>query len=430
VINKIILIFLLLFVCLYAQDKTKTVLHDKLENKKIVESVLDDEFGDDDIIEFVQTKQVKQEDFIINGSISYTQSYNYAHSAPLNNISNDFRGWSGSKISTNVNFEKNINKNYKIKSTLKVFKELIYDLKSDEYQTVPKGYDQDIYLNELYMQGGLNDKIDIKVGRQIVVWGKSDNIRITDTLNPIDNTTPGMVDIKDLRLGTTMTKFDYFINSLTLSGIILHENRFSKLPKYGSDFANNNKIKAQSNSVSKPSNTLENSGIAFSLSGNFQGQDLAIYYSNKYVDNTMYRSNMLGMAYNKVMNSFLLKSEIAYFDNYDDDTIGSRVDMLIGAEYNGISDGSISLEVANKNNDAQYAIRFTQSYINQILDFTVLYLGFGNKQDGLIRTWIDYDYSDNISFNFGVIDYLYENINVFKMVENNDRLFGNMTYSF
>ena len=100
--------------------------------------------------------------------------------------------------------------------------------------------------------------------------------------------------------------------------------------------------------VKEPSNSLENSGIAISLNGNLQGQDIAFYASNQYIDNKTYRSNMLGFAYNIVKNSFLLKTEIAYFDNYDSDTVKAKTDALVGVEYNGISDGSISFEVANK----------------------------------------------------------------------------------
>ncbi len=392
----------------------------------------DDEFGGDESIEIVQAKKEEQKSFNAYGSVSLSSSYNYAHDAPLNSTQNDFRGLSSVKASTDLNLEKSFDNGYKIKSILKIFKDFIYDIKDDEYKITPNDYDHDINVNELYFQGSINNKTDVKIGRQIVVWGKSDNIRITDTLNPMDYTTPGMVDIKDLRLGRTMSKIDYFIDKWSLTGIILHENRFSKMPQYGSDYAPANEMMANSITVDEPSNSLKNSGVALSFSGNLEGQDIAFYYSNQYIDNTTYKSNMLGVAYNKVMNSFLFKTEFAYFDNYDSDDVKSKTDGLIGLEYNGINDGSVSLEIANKTDDIQYALRFTQSYINQTLDFTALYSGFGSQLEdgGFIRIWTDYAYNDDISVSLGIIDYLGGDGANFEMIKDNDRVFASLKYSF
>ena len=389
-----------------------------------------DDFGGDEVIEIVKIKDDESK-FSAYGSLSLSASYNYAHNQPEVG-QNDFRGLSSSKLSTDINLEYKLPNDFKIKSTLKAYKDFIYDLKDDEYITTPKDYDKDAEINELYVQGSLNSKTDVKIGRQIVVWGKSDNIRITDTLNPMDNTTPGMVDIEDLRLARTMSKVDYFVDKWAISGIVLHENRYSKMPQYGSDFASLNKIQADMMSTKEPSNSLKDSGIALSASANLEGEDIAFYYSNQYIDNTIYRSNMLGMAYNKVIDSFLFKTEFAYFDNYDSSTVKSKLDGLVGLEYNGISDGSISFEMANKNDDIQYALRFTQSYINQTLDFTALYSAFGKELEdgGFLRVWADYDIDDKLSTSIGFINYIGGDAAQLEMIKDNDRVFASFKYSF
>jgi len=389
-----------------------------------------DGFGGDEVIEIVKIKDDESK-FSAYGSLSLSASYNYAHNQPEVG-QNDFRGLSSSKLSTDINLEYKLPNDFKIKSTLKAYKDFIYDLKDDEYTTTPKDYDKDAEINELYVQGSLNSKTDVKIGRQIVVWGKSDNIRITDTLNPMDNTTPGMVDIEDLRLARTMSKVDYFVDKWAISGIVLHENRYSKMPQYGSDFTSLNKIQADMMSTKEPSNSLKDSGIALSASANLEGEDIAFYYSNQYIDNTIYRSNMLGMAYNKVIDSFLFKTEFAYFDNYDSSTVKSKLDGLVGLEYNGISDGSISFEMANKNDDIQYALRFTQSYINQTLDFTALYSAFGKElEDGaFLRVWADYDIDDKLSTSIGFINYIGGDAAQLEMIKDNDRVFASLKYSF
>lgn len=48
---------------------------------------------------------------------------------------------------------------------------------SDKYQ---------LELHEAFALASPTDTLDIKVGRQIVVWGVSESLRITDVLNPMD----------------------------------------------------------------------------------------------------------------------------------------------------------------------------------------------------------------------------------------------------
>lgn len=371
-----------------------------------------DDFGVDEEIIIEKIDIEKQNDFTSYGSITYSTNYSYK----------DINDITSSKISANLNYEYKLDENSKLKSTVKAYQDFESNIKND----------RDIDINEIYLQSSLNINTDIKVGRQIVVWGKSDNIRITDTLNPLDMTTPGMVDIEDLRLGRVMSKIDYFMEKWSLTGIILHENRYSDIPKFGSEYTISNEMMYNNMLVKEPSNAIENSGIALSASANLEGQDIAFYYSNQYVDNTTYRSNMLGMGYNKVLDSFLFKTEFAYFDNYDSSTVESKLDGLVGLEYNGISEGSISFEMANKNDDIQYALRFTQSYLNQTLDFTALYSAFGKELEdgGFIRVWGDYDIDDKLSTSVGFINYIGGDLDQFNMIKDNDRVFASLKYSF
>jgi len=364
----------------------------------------EDEFSSDEIV-IQKVQQEEKKDFIYFGSITTGAEYSYSHQGRL----------SSAKISGNLNLEYKINDKFKAKSTIKAYNDFNSEVSND------RAFD----INELYVQGSIDTNIDLKIGRQIVVWGKSDNIRITDTLNPMDITKPGMVDIKDLRLGRFMAKLDYFTPIWSYNAILLLENRYSTLADKKSEYF-------MRPTINEPANTLENSGIAFSANANFEGQDISVYLSNQYIDNTTYKSNMLGLAYNKVINSYLIKAEVAVFDNYDSNTIKSKIDSLIGLEYSGINEGSLSLEIANKDNTIQYAVRFTQSYINQTINFTTLVSAYGKKFEdgGFIRVWVDYDYSDKISLSAGIIDYKGGNNLYFEKIKNNDRIFTSLKYSF
>ncbi len=49
-----------------------------------------------------------------------------------------------------------------------------------------------------------------KVGRQIVIWGRSESLRVLDVLNPLDNREAGRVDIEDLRRPLAMVRVDAY----------------------------------------------------------------------------------------------------------------------------------------------------------------------------------------------------------------------------
>ena len=370
----------------------------------------DDEFSDDGFggtEEITVVKKEPKKSYSIYGNIKASSSYNTSKNKSI----------SSSKLSTNTHFDYDINDNMKFKSTLNAYKDNSSGIKDD----------YDIDLNEVYVRAKISSKLDVTVGRQIVVWGKSDNIRITDTINPMDLTTPGMTDIKDLRLGRVMSKVDYSTsNDWDISAIVLHENRYSTMPEVGSEYYMPVRF------PNEAGNSIKNTGLAISASASLMGQDIAFYALNDYVDNKEYKTNMLGVAYNIVKGSYLLKVEASYFDNYDSNTIESKIDALGGVEYTGFNDTTLSFEMANKDNEMQYALRATQSYINQTLDLSMLYNGYGKTLDGggFLRLWADYDIDDKFKTSFGFIDYISGDKANFEMIKDNDRVFASLSYNF
>ncbi|MFH1153895.1 MAG: DUF1302 family protein [Pseudomonadota bacterium] len=86
--------------------------------------------------------------------------------------------------------------------------------------------------NEVYLQGRLSDAMDLKVGRQIVAWGRSDILQVVDILNPRDFKEPGITAVEDLRLPAGMVRLDYYSENWSVSGISILERRFADLPAY------------------------------------------------------------------------------------------------------------------------------------------------------------------------------------------------------
>jgi hypothetical protein len=411
------------------------------------EDGFEDEFSDEFSDEFANIEVKKVAEKQLYGSIDFETIYNYNSKNPHNISSN--------KLLLDLIFDKKTT-DYKFYANLKGYYDAIYSSSWSDYDTTPKDYEHEINLNEAYISGKINDNLDFKIGKQIVVWGKSDNIRITDILNPLDNRLPGLVDIKNLRLGKFISKFDYYNNDINYSLAILNENNFSKNPKFGSDFTT-----SANSTENKPNDSLKNTGVGLSITGSTGASDYGIYFANTYIDKPYFENgalqfddkiNMLGGSINKVVDSYLFKFEVAFFDKIKYSGLTgekSRFDTLFGVEYSGITDGSLSYELALRNinnfenaintvanqftkkETYQQSIRFTQNYLNQTLDLTAIISLFGKKADdgGFVRVSLDYDIDDNISMSGGFIDYL-GGSTAFDGIKNNDRIFTKISYSF
>jgi len=415
----------------------------------------DEEFGDTEV-EVV--KEEKEENLDIDGFISLSSSYNYADEEPLAGES-DYRGLSRLRAKLFLEFDYNMPNEWKIFASGYSFYDFVYDIngKSGYTDDVLRASVDETEVSELYLQGTLSNNLDIKLGRQVVVWGKSDNIRVTDILNPLDNREPGMVDIENLRLPLAMTRIDYYLGEWGLSLIAIHEKRFNKNPAQGSDFN-------RSTAILPPEEEPTGNEFAASLNGIFSGWDISFYIASLYNDQTRRqllptrkqvhdRIRMIGVATNFAFGNWLIKVEAAQFDGLkytsSNGNLKSRSDILGGLEYQGLTDQSISFEVANRHinsfeesmsnvpdyaeeDDFQTALRYTGDFINNTLQVIILASAFGKSGNGggFQRFSAQYDWNDSLAVTAGVVNYQSGSKVVMSRIGDNDRIFLDVKYSF
>jgi len=399
----------------------------------------------------------------------------------------DFNGLSRMRLKGGVNLEIRHGTNWRSKIEALAWYDASWKINGTENYTsdVLDSYESFIDLKDAYIQGSLNSHLDLKFGRQIVIWGKSDSIRITDIINPLDNRNPGIVDIEDLRLDETMTRLDYYFGDWNLSGILIHEPRLDIEAAFGSDYRPSNIFGspipyANFPDLDEPNPTLENTQYALSLDGRFSAWDLSCYAARVYdsrftivpINGVPIRQvskiNMAGIASNLVSGSWLFKAEAAFIGdiNYRSTNRKNRLDALIGFDYMGKKNMVISLELANRHifsyeekmlsmklqeanakntfpdfvreDSMQIALRtaYTFNHDNATLTYLLSLAGGNGVGDhfdgGFQRFWIDYKYTDAISLNAGFVDYIGGNgiIPFYRAIENNDRIFTEIQYSF
>ena len=391
----------------------------------------------------------------LTGKLTEQVAFSLNNDDPHSNISSV-------KSSLLLDYEHKFDNGWKIKTNAKAYYDAIYDIKGTEKFSSQerKQLQSEVELFDAYIEGSITDSFDMKLGRQVVVWGRSDTIRVTDVLNPLDNRRPGMVDIEDLRLPVAMAKFDYFIGDWRVTPIAILEQRFSKNPPFGSVF---NPLP-----VVAPSNESYNDvTYALSVGGEFTGWDVNFYAAKVRNDAGQLKLptitqprpiiahdkiEMYGTALNVLTGSWLFKTELAYFDGLKFSTTGekefSRTDVLLGVEYNGIPDTLISYDFVTRNmgeydsrliseaiplkkHDYQHAFRVSSDFINSTVTVNYLISLYGEKlnEGGFQRAWVKYELMDGVNVNAGVVDYI-GGSTLFDAIKDNDMLFADISYSF
>ena len=387
----------------------------------------------------------------LTGELTQQIAYSLYNEKPHDNISSF-------KSSLFLDYEHKFENGFKFKANAKAYYDAIYDIKGSEKfaQDELDELRSEVELFDAYIEGKITDNFDMKLGRQVVVWGRSDTIRVTDVLNPLDKRRPGMVDIEDLRLPVAMAKFDYFVGDWRVTPIAILEQRFSKKPPFGSIFY-------PLPFAAPDDKDYSDVTYALSVGGEFPGWDVNFYAARIHDDEGHVvlssqtsihhdKVNMFGTALNILSGSWLFKTELAYFDGLKyttaPDKSFNRTDLLLGVEYNGIADTLISYDWVHRSLDDhderllnelnplnkhsyQHAFRVSSDFMNASLTANYLLSLNGEKLDegGFQRAWVTYELGEGINTNIGVVDYIGGSL-VFDEYEDNDMIFADIAYSF
>ena len=413
--------------------------------------------------------QSKKSNLSVSGDVAFKSSLAY-HKHEVDGV--EYSGINQAQVAFSLQLDYKISDDWKVRISGDTYYDGVYDLyKSNIYnREVLDTYQTSLLLDDAYIQGRITKNIDLKIGHQVVVWGKSDSIRVTDVINPLDNRVPGLTDIEDLRLSVGMLKLDYYVGAWNFSAMVIPESKIMLESAPRGEFfpvdavfplgAPNPFIE-----LVTPDSSIDNPQYAFAVNGVFSGWDLSFYGADVLdqkwhinpatLKREVSRVKMLGSALNIAKGSWLLKSEVAYLDGvkYNSTTDDkSRLDLLIGFDYMGIKDTVLSMEIANRHifdyekqmseligrpdyvdeDELQTALRVTRSFENDSINATALLSMFGQTWEygGFARVWVEVELMDALSSNFGVVDYIDGDKPFTKAIADNDRLFADITYSF
>lgn len=374
-----------------------------------------DGFEDSEIVYPEEEESDCRDDgFIITGSLSVSTAFNISKDPPENGETDpDQRGLSELKGEFALELDCPLKDSWTFHIDGKGSYDAVYAIKGkDKYSDeILDSQESELELGELFVRGSIGHSSDLKIGRQVVVWGRSDNIRVTDVICPLDMRKPGMTDIEDIRLPQWMARYDFYKGPWIFTGLALFENRVNMIPAYGSDYYSGELnltdmmriagyseddmpwfydvsdmfeqwseryidfIQAYYNfdypvpEHETPESGLGNMKWGASVTGIFSGWDVSLYYAQVY-DTSPYAEavtspwpavslehaeiEMAGAALSFACGDWLFISEIAFFDGIKysfADSQYKRTDILAGAEYSGVKNTIIDIEAALRHID-------------------------------------------------------------------------------
>ncbi len=226
---------------------------------------------------------------------------------------------------------------------------------NDESQTATP--QQEFGIRELYVDLYF-DKLDLRLGKQQVIWGKADGVFINDIVNPLDLRYFLMQDFDDIRQGSVMIKAKAFINSWGLEGLFIPKFESWQFAEPGSpwefyrpagmvielDSVNSVPVAYKWSGQDMPESTLKNGELGIKLSGFAFGTDLSLLYLNSFQDSPISRieidsfyvdpstgipdsgalflipyfekTTMFGFNFSRPVGGLVVRGEIGYFDDY------------------------------------------------------------------------------------------------------------------
>jgi len=228
--------------------------------------------------------------------------------------------------------------------------------------------DLSIGIREAYLDIYLSN-MDLRIGKQEIIWGKADGVFITDIVSPKDLRNFLMPDFDEIRMGVTGIKADYYIGNNTLEFVWLPIFIPSQTPESGSIWYVTPSFSVPvdyDTSKEDVKTTLKNSDVFakfsaltsfldFEIMAGYAWDDEPTIHKIKSIDPTTHqltkitiipeyhRLGIIGGSFSTTLAGFVLRGESAfYYDKYfqsNDPSLAEGVvkknylDYLIGLDW-------------------------------------------------------------------------------------------------
>ncbi len=307
-----------------------------------------------------------------------------------------------------------------------------------------------IELRELYLYTKLFKKIRLTLGKQQIVWGETDGLKLLDIVNPQNFREFILDNFEDSRIPLWSVKAEFDIKNIGVQLVWIPDNTYHITQDFDAPFFTKSLFQSPPEGIStvfnktiKPTRFIADSDIGLKLSTFTKGWDLSLNYFYYYDDLPVFYSNLqfsdtqepfvsispkferqhlVGGTFNKVYGSSTFRGEIAYIFDQNFTSINPKAirsietsnvyKSAIGIDYiKGESVISAQLfsdiiteDISPFNRDnfeTNTSLLISQEMMNDNLKMEVLWVHNMNHGDGFVRPNLSYWLNSNTQLFFG-----------------------------
>lgn len=374
-----------------------------------------------------------------------------------------------------------VNESTSFRISGKAYYDAIYQLNDDtDYSKDERDkFETRFELKDFYIETPFENGFYLKVGNQLVVWGQSEYLRVTDLINSEDQYTFGQQDLEDIRLQLPAVLATIPWKSWSFDGVITYDagrDNISPARDEFDQFVFQNQDGSSSSyqvPVLEREDSENESEIFFRASTHFENGDFELI-AGEFNDNALsvtevdgsqlfpthvvYSQNRMravGLSANWARGSWLFFGELGmHFDKAVRpvrDTLNNVVEpwdqkdqrlSVVGIEYNGFRNAIITLEANNTytheydefmladENQSGFGARLYWTALNDRLEVLAVWNKLADNASNLGRLSVNYNWTDSFQLGLLWVDYHSENESPFYPYRNNDVMELQFRYSF
>ena len=303
----------------------------------------------------------------------------------------------------------------------------------------------EIELREFYIATVVGDTF-LTIGKQQIVWGKADGLKVLDVVNPQDFREFILDGFDDSRIPLWALNAEIPIQDLTLQIVWLPDPTYHQIPDPGATFEFVSNVPTLPPSVQviqhdpdRPTNHITDSDVGARLSAFLGGWDLTLNYLYHYDDlpvffrtissgpggpvvtvNPAYgRTHLVGGTFSNAFGDFTSRGELGYLSNRfmstqnaaDVDGVHEtgEVSYVIGLDYFGFSETLLSVQFFQSvlHDDTAQLLRgrlennisvlAQRDFANDTYTLSTTWIHNTNDGDGVIRPRLTHEFRDNVN---------------------------------
>lgn len=302
----------------------------------------------------------------------------------------------------------------------------------------------ELELREAYLQTEVGDSF-LTLGKQQIVWGEADGLKVLDVVNPQDFREFILDDFDRSRIPLWSANWEVPIGDATAQFIWIPDLTYHKIPEPGAtyEFVSNVPqappgFDVVGRDFDRPNNPLTDSDIGVRVSTFVGGWDLTFNYLYQYdnipvlyrtIDTTLptptvfsnpgyERTHVIGGTFNNAFGDFAVRGELGFFSDkffpttnpLDADGVfeTEEISYVLGVDYFGLSETLLSAQLFQSilTDDAPGLLRdqvdtnmtflARRDFMNDTLGLSGIWVHNLNDGDGFIRPKVEYLVRENI----------------------------------